>query len=279
MTRPTAVITLLTFVLSASCSTETDSHVTDGPGPFSYKGGHLAFTYFKDNIGSIYYTANIDSVAKKLTSPESGWDLAFDLSRDLSKVLYINYPKSDFEICNICLYDLKLGKADTLLKEGRLITDACISQDNKHVYFLAASEFKNYSPVAHKAPHGIDIYEVTIQTKMIRRLTNLKAYGIQAIAATALDPSISANIYDKKGLVTISTITGEVTEIKINSPRNDVREYFNPVDLRLDSMIYEAPYELYKYDLKTNKSQLILRSPSGHFGTIQVDSSWTNILF
>jgi hypothetical protein len=279
MRGQTAILILFLLFFLMSCYNETTSDVKDGRGSFSYKSGHLAFTYFKNNVASIYYTTSIDSVAKKLTFPKTGWDLTFDLSQDLSKILYINYPKGDYEICNICLYDLKSGKSDTLLNGGQLITNACISNDNKFVYFLNASEIKNYSPIATKAPHGVDIYEINVQTKSIRKLTNLNAYGIQALTSTFSDSIIGANVYDKSGLVTVSTKTGELKEIKINSPRNDVKEYFIPVDLRQDSMIYEAPYELYRYNLKTDKSELILRSPTGHFGVIQADNSWTNILF
>jgi hypothetical protein len=265
MTRQTTILILIIFFFLTSCGNKASSDAKDGVGSFSYKSGHVAFTYFKNNVASIYYTTNIDSIARKLTFPKNGWDLTFDLSQDLSKILYINYPKCDFDICNICLYDLKSGKADTLLNGGQLITDACISNDNKYVYFLKASEIKNYSPIATKAPHGIDIYEISVLTKRVRKITNLRAYSIQALTPTFADSLIGANIFGKQGLVMVSTKTGALKEIKINSPRNDVKDSFNPVDLRLDSIIYEAPYELYKHNLRTDISELILRSPDGHF--------------
>jgi hypothetical protein len=281
MTRQTVIFIVSIFFLFTFCGSKTSSDVKDGTGSFSCKNGRIAFTYFKNNVASIYYTTHIDSVAKQLTFPKTGWDLTFDLSRDLSKVLYINYPKGNYEVCNICLYDLKSGRSDTLLKGGRIITDVCISNDSKHIYYLDASEIKNYSPIASKAPHGIDIYELSVETKKSRKLTNLKAYTIQALTASFSDTIIGANIFDDGlGLIMISTNTGKFKGITIDSPRNPVKEYFIPVDLRSDSIMYEAPYELYKHNLKTNKSDFILRCPDGHhFGVIQPDDSWSNILF
>src|SRR5687767_8132845 len=132
MTRQTTIFILSVFFLLTFCGSKTSSDAKDGRGSFSCKNGRIAFTYFKNNVASIYYTTHIDSVAKQLTFPTTGWDLTFDLSRDLSKILYINYPKGNYEVCNICLYDLKSGKSDTLLKGGRIITDVCISNDSKH---------------------------------------------------------------------------------------------------------------------------------------------------
>ncbi len=215
-----------------------------------------------------------------MTFPQKGWDLTFSLSHDLSKILYVNYPEGNYEICNICLYDLKTKQVDTLLKGGSLITDVYISNDNSHAYFLNASDNKNYSPIASQAPQGMDIFKITISSKIVRKITNLKAYSIQALTPTFSDSIITANIYDKQGLVMISTNTGDVEQVMINSPRNPVQEYFIPIDVRSDSMIYEAPYELYKHNIKTNKSDLILRCPDGNqFGVIQPDNNWSNILF
>lgn len=279
MIKQIAIPLLFIFLFLTSCSKRGSSDATDGAGSFSYKSGHVAFTYFKNNIGSIYYTTHLDSIARKLTSPESGWDLTFDLSNDLSKILYINYPKRDFDICHICLYDLKSGKVDTLLKGGQLITDACISNNNKYVYYLSAMELKNYSPIVSKAPHGIDVYEISVHTKEVRKVTNLNEYSIRSLTPTFADSIISACIYGRQGLVMVSTKTGALKEIEMNSPRNSVKDSFMPVDFRLDSVLYEAPYELYKHNFKTDKSELILRSPDAHFQVIQVDNAWKNILF
>jgi hypothetical protein len=269
------------FFFLTFCGHKTSSDVKDGIGSFSYKNGHIAFTYFKNNVASIYYTTHIDSIAKQLTFPKTGWGLTFDLSRDLSKILYVNYPKGNYEISNICLFDLTLEKTDTLLKGGQIITNVCISNDNKFVYYLDASEIKNYSPIANKAPHGIDLYELNIETKKTRRITNLKAYNIQGLKTTPIDTILSASMFDdEKGLIMISTNTGQLRSLDFDSPRNPVKQLFTPIDIRLDSIIYEAPYELYKHNLKSNKSEFILRCPDGYqFGVVQPDETWRNILF
>jgi hypothetical protein len=281
MTRQKVILTISTLFLMTFCGSKTSSDDKDGSGSFSLKKGHIAFTYFKNNVGAIYYTRNIDSVGRQLTFPKNGWDLTFDLSRDLSKILYVNYPKGNYEICNICLYDLTSEKSDTLLKGGQIITNVCISNDNKYVYYLDATEIKNYSPIASKAPHGIDIYELSIETKRTRRLTKLKAYSIQALKATPCDTILSASMFDDEmGLIMISTNTGQFRALDFDSPRNPVKQLFTPVDIRLDSLIYEAPYELYKHNLKSNKSEFILRCPDGYqFGVVQADENWRNILF
>jgi len=281
MTRPTIIFILSILFLSTSCRNNDPSKTNDGIGSFSFKSGHIAFTNFKDNIGSIYYTTNIESVAQQLTFPKTGWDLTIDLSRDLSKILYINCPYEYRSNCNICLYDLNLKKTDTLIKNTPILAGLCLSNDSKYIYYLEASEISNYSPIASEAPHGIDIYELSIETKKSRKLTDLKAYTIQGLTATFSDTIIGANMFDNDmGLIMVSTNTGKFKQLNINSPRNAVKQYFNPIDLRPDSIMYEAPYELYKHNLKTNKSELILRCPDDNqFGVIQPDDNWTNILF
>jgi Tol biopolymer transport system component len=283
MKKITIIYISMLLSLSACWSNRhnvSSAGINDGFGAFSFKKGNIAFTYFKNNIASIYYTTNLDSVAKRLTFPEKGWDQIKELSNDLSKILYFNYPNSNFKTCNIFLYDLKKNKVDTLLKNHDLITDACLSNDNKSIYFIHASEFKNYSPLVSAAPHGMDIFELEITTKKVRKLTSLSAYAIQSLVSSYSDSIICANITGRNGLVLFSTKTGYFKELYFNSPRNDVKDWFMPVSIRHDSILYEAPYELYKHNLVTNKSQFILRCPDGnHFGIIQPDENWENILF
>lgn len=281
MNRLTQIVIISILLNTLSCqSNSSSSENTNERGRFSYKNGRVAFTNFRNNIGSIYFTTNIDSVAQQLTFPKQGWDLVFDLSKDLSKILYINYPKANFDICNICLYDLKSKKVDTLLMSREPITSVLLSPSGRNVYFSKAVEIKNYSPIASKTPHGMDVFEITIENKTIRKLTDLNAYSIQGLSTTSNDSLLAVNIYDNGGLGLVSTKTGKFEKININSPRNEVKDFFFPVDIRRDSMIYVAPYELYMHNFKTNASQFILRCPDGNqFDFIQADNSWTNIFF
>lgn len=279
MNRIKQIFVLSVFLTTISCTNKSMEESSNGTGRFSYKSGHVAFTNYGNNIGAIYYTTNIDSVAQQLTFPKEGSDIVFDLPKDLSKILYINYPEAKMEVCNICLYDLKDKKADTLLANGKLITSVLLSSNGQYVYFTSAAEIRNYSPIARKAPHGMDIFEITIENKQIRKLTSLNAYSIQGLTTTPNDSSIAVNIFDKNGLGLVSTKTGKFNKLRINSSRNEVEEYFFAVDIKRDSMIYLAPYELYKYNFKTNASEFILRCPGGgQCDVVQPDSSWTNIL-
>lgn len=43
-----------------------------------------------------------------------------------------------------------------------------------------AEEYGNYSPVARKAPHSIDIYFIDLETRESKKLTNYNAYSLSA---------------------------------------------------------------------------------------------------
>jgi len=44
------------------------------------------------------------------------------------------------------------------------VIDACFSRNGNFIYYIKASEFKNYSPIVRKLPHGVDLFEIDIST-------------------------------------------------------------------------------------------------------------------
>jgi len=256
------------ILLIACNSIEQETKHEDGVGRFTLNDSLFSFTYFNNNVGSVYLLNTKDSTYTQLTTPNFGWDLVFDISDDHSKVLYISYPNKDFRDCNICIYDIGNKEIDTLLKSGYIITEAILAKNDKEVYFLMGNEIKNYSPLVRAAPHGFDIYSLDIKTTKYTKLTKDTAYSIHHLRSIS-DSLVYANYFGKKGFNFVSTISGAHSNLLINSPRNKVSDMFNLISFNDNSILYEAPYEIYKYDKEKDSSTFLLRTPNGnHFGLI-----------
>jgi hypothetical protein len=253
-------------------------------GSFDLKGNNIVFTYYKNNIGSIYINSLTNDSIKRITNPKSGNDEFPQFSNDGKKVLYFCYPNLNEKKCSINILDLESNNADTIVKVEPLVIDACFSRTGKFIYYIKASEFKNYSPIVRKLPHGVDLFEIDIITKQQRQITHLNEYMMQAITQTYSDSLIGMNIPnadDAMGMGLISISDGKFNRYKFqNDPRYQVKSWYFPIAIREDSLIYSAPYEIYVHNFKDNCSKFLLRNPdNSNFGKTCVDENWENLYF
>src|SRR5699024_4164475 len=60
-------------------------------------------------------------------------------------------------------------------------------KDESLIYYLGASTFEHYSPVARTAPHDFDIYSYHTDTGDIKRHTTLDKYNISSLQLSRTD--------------------------------------------------------------------------------------------
>jgi len=278
------ILLFVSFIIIGGCKNNKPVYLNNELGYFDLQNNTIAFTYYKNNIGAIYLYSFNDSTIKKITNPKSGSDGFPHFSNDGMKLFYFYYPNlKEDKIC-INILDQQTNTIDTLTKGESLIIDACFSNNGKYIYYIKASEFKNYSPIARPMPHGVDLFEIEITTKRQRQITHINAYMMQALTQTYSDTLICVNIpnvEDSMGMGLISISNGRFTKYKFeNDPRYQVSSWYFPVSIQKDSLLYTAPYEIYMHNFIDNCSKLILRNPiNKDFGRICVDDQWNNLFF
>jgi hypothetical protein len=268
-----------------SCNRSDSQFLNNVIGYFDIKDSSIAIAYYKNNIGSIYYGSGHkdDSSYDRITFPKEGWDNSPRFSSDGKKIVYLRYPKANFDICKLCLIDIKTKKVDTLITNEPLILEACFSNDDSCIYYISAGVFKNYSPIASKSPHEMYLFEFNLNSRTKRQITYMKEYSMQGLVNTYSDNKLFISIFnpDSMSLGVVSVYNGKFTRFSFsNDPRYKVHSSYRPIALKKDSVLYEAPYEIYKYDFLKNESIFLLRSPDGYnFDEIKVDNDWKNMVF
>lgn len=251
---------------------------------FHYQEGKFVVTYFEDNVGSLYfYDLKTDS-AQQITFPETGGDLDPRLSRDGSRVLFKRYRKFDYSSSpDLIILELKTGEETVVLENESLLLEAVFSNNGDRIYYTKAMEFKNYSPIARKAPHDIDVYEFDIKSGRKVSLTSLSAYDIRNLRTIENNDSLIMVTLpsEKEGPVYISVLSGEVIPLVLKgTPRKPVYSWLNIFSISADSALYIAPYELYSHSFKNDTSKFLLRSPTNnHFINAYGSSKGDEIFF
>jgi hypothetical protein len=274
---------LVSLLILSSCSANKTKQLENNFGSFDLYGNTIVFSYFKNSIGSLFIYSLTDNSCKQITKQTFGWDNFPIFSSDGKQVLYVSYPNLDSKNAFINIINLNTKEIDTIIRNEPLILEVCFSKNNRFVYYLKASEVANYSPIARQQPHGIDIFAFEISTKQTKQITSLKGYSLQALTRTFSDTLLAVNNFepDVMGMGLLSVTDGKFVRYKFqNDPRHEVNSYYYPISIFKDSLLYLAPYEIYKHDLLKNESTLVLRCPNNQdFGQIRVDNSWSNLYF
>jgi hypothetical protein len=264
-----------------SCSTKSQVESNKIGADFDLNDNIIYLTIFLNDVGSIISfdlkTNRIDSI----TRPEKGYDLRPRISSDRKSILYISFLSPMQEHPHLILKDLVTNSIDTILRNQPFLTEAIFSKNEKEAFFFCASEHKNYSSIVKPMNHGFDLYKVNLETKEVIQITDNNEYDMRLLKLAENGESIYCTIPPEEGIVSISTKTGKKTSIDFNgNPRKQVEGWFNLVDLRNDSALYEVPYEIYEHDFTENKSEFILRSPdNSNFQVIKTDTTWNNLIF
>lgn len=227
------------------------------------------FCSFYENDKATVYQIDITDNKKRSVTPVSDYSFIKPvLSPDNMQIACLTESLTDAVKGKLCLVDIATNSLTELTSDSTLILEYAFHPSGKSIYFTAAGHFGNYSPVARKAPHEINIFNVDITTKEVRQITDYDAYDLHGLSITNNGDSLLFRLTDrdKTGLFWMDLKNKHLTKV---SASNDLRaekkltpyEYYTPVLSRDNSKItFSEPYELYIMDLKTGKSKLIFRN-------------------
>jgi Tol biopolymer transport system component len=228
----------------------------------------IVCSFYEDNKAGIY-EIDITSKNRRRLSPSSRMSLIKPIySPDNDKVACISEPLIDEIKSKICLIDISSKEIDELTADTLLILECVFSPNGEQIYFSGSKYYGNYSPIAHKAPHEIDIYSVDIKSKRTKQITNFNSYNLHSISINNAGDSLLFHLDSKtkQGLFLMNIHDKGLKQI---FAKNDLRaekklspyEYYLPV-LSKDNLriAFSEPYELYIMDRQTGISKLIFRN-------------------
>ena len=225
-------------------------------------------SYYENNKAGIY-EIDVTSKEKVKLSDNSKLSLIKPIySPDNEKIACISESVSDDLKSKICLIDKSSKAIIDLTSDSLLILECVFSPSGDEIYFSGSKYFGNYSPVARKAPHDIDIYSVSIDRKRVRQITNFESYNLHGLSISNTGDSLLFQLDSKtkNGLVLMSINDNGIKQI---IAKNDLRaeknltpyEYYLPV-LSKDNLriAFSEPYELYIMERQTGVTKRIFRN-------------------
>ena len=225
-------------------------------------------SFYENDKASVYQVDVTDNKKQKVT-PENEYSFIKPvLSPDNKHVACIAESLTDAIKGKLCIIDIVTHSLTELTSDSVLILEYIFDPSGKSIYFTAAGHFGNYSPVARKAPHEINIFNVDITTKKVMQITDYDAYDLHGLSITNNGDSLLFHLIvrSKTGLFWMNIQNKRLTKV---SASNDLRadkkatpyEYYSPILSRDNSkIVFSEPYELYIMDRKTKISKLIFRN-------------------
>lgn len=265
-------IYIILFVLTlTSCSNQKDepsNYVYRPEFDISTDNRNIICSYYEKDKASIYQI-DITNNQKTKVSPTIDYSLIKPLySPDNKKIACLAESLTDDIKSKICLIDINSKAIIDLTNDSLLILEFVFDPSGQSIYFTAAGHFGNYSPVARKAPHEIDIYNIDIGTKRVQKITDFNSYDLHGLSINNGGDSLLFRLTAKSnnGLYWMDIKSKALLQI---SASNDLRaeqkasayEYYTPVLSKDNSKIaFTEPYELYIMDRQTRISKLIFRN-------------------
>ncbi|MBF4465427.1 hypothetical protein [Flavobacterium sp. LC2016-12] len=261
---------IITYVMTSCYDSkqEPKNNVYRPEFDISNDNKNIICSYYENNKGYIYKIDIINNQKRKI-SLESKYSLIKPIySPNNKQIACLATTLTEEPKSKICLIDIESRKMVDLTNDSSLILEYVFSPSGKSIYFTVAGHFGNYSPIASKAPHGIDIYTIDISTKRIKKITDLNAYNLHGLSITNNNDSLLfhlTTVDNKSGLFEMDIKSKNL--LKVNAV-NDLRakdnvspyEYYGPVLSKDNSKIaFSEPYELYIMEKQTKISKLIFR--------------------
>ncbi len=225
-------------------------------------------SYYENNKAGIY-EIDITSKEKVILSDNSKTSLINPIySPDNEKIACISESATGDFKSKICLIDKNSKAIIDLTTDTLLILECVFSPNGQQIFFSGSKYYGNYSLVARKAPHDIDIYSVNIENKIIRQITNLESYNLHGLSICNTGDSLLFHLDSRtiNGLVLMSINDNGIKQI---IAKNDLRvekkstpyEYYLPV-LSSDNLniAFSEPYEIYVMNRLSGISKRIFRN-------------------
>jgi hypothetical protein len=178
------------------------------------------------------------------------------------KILFLS-KSLEAETSDVCSFDLNSKKITKLTDGKTYVTEAAFMSDGSEIIYCGAGTITNYSPLARKAPHDIDLYSIGVNGGAPKKLTNFSAYEFSAITPNKKGDTLLCKLIIKgvEGIYLVSLSDTVKTKIEaVNNPRPQIGESFygTPAYAKNNTQIsFTAPYQLYIMNLTDKKCEEI----------------------
>lgn len=177
------------------------------------------------------------------------------------KVIFLSKGLSSqtSDLCSINLDNKQIQK----LTDGKVyVTEATFSKNGEKIFYCGAGTITNYSPIARKAPHDLDLYSIERDGNNTKKLTDFHAYEFTGIEPNQKGDTILCKF--SSGIYLLSLADTVKTKVEaVNNPRPEIGESFygTPTFSKDNKQIsFTAPYQLYTMNLADKKCEEIWSS-------------------
>ena len=181
------------------------------------------------------------------------------------KVIFLS-KGSETETSDLCSISLDTKQITKLTDGKNYITEATFTKNGDEILYCIAGSIKNFSPLARKAPHEIDLYSMKPDGSNSKKLTDFSAYQFSGITANQNGDTVLCKLIIKgvEGIYLLSLSDTVQTKIEaINNPRPEIGTSFygTPAYSKDNKQIsFTAPYQLYVLNLADKKCSEIWSS-------------------
>lgn len=144
--------------------------------------GEIAYVYKDNDITQLHIEGHSEPVIS-LNPSKAISHMTYLV--DGSSLIYVVHDKEinpDQIESVVYKIDLKANEQVELFRDNKIITEITVNpQDDQSLYYLGASSFEHYSPIASPAPHDFDIYRYSIETEDIERQTSFDKYSMTSL--------------------------------------------------------------------------------------------------
>ncbi|PLS15368.1 hypothetical protein CVD28_23895 [Bacillus sp. M6-12] len=246
----------------------------------------IAFVSYKRGKPGLYIFNNkldINEKAIEFDNSKSIIDPSF--SNDGTKLAFITANKNlEKDLAStVHLLDLRTKQVTELFKSEHMVTELDFSPVSDSLFFLGAGTFGNYSPIASKRTHDLDVFEYKLEEKETVQRTSLKKYSMTSLNVSPDGKSVFIQMDDDMDASTPEETfetKQRVFEIALDDPKklNVVTDPDKEIDITElvlspsgNELIYQSisnpyegktfKYELFSYHLNSKKEHQLT-----HFG-------------
>lgn len=177
------------------------------------------------------------------------------------KVIFLSKGLSSqtSDLCTINLDNKQIKK----LTDGKVyVTEAAFLPNGEKILYCGAATITNYSPIARKAPHDLDLYSIEQDGNNSKKLTDFHAYEFTGIEPNQKGDTVLCKF--SSGIYLLSLADTVRTKLEaVNNPRPQIGESFygTPTFSKDYKQInFTAPYQLYTMNMADKKCEEIWSS-------------------
>lgn len=226
----------------------------------------IVFSCQSGSSSSLYRSVRGSSHAEPLLAAAEGYSYynpAF--SPDGRQIAFVR-ARTGTTHAQVCLAYADGHSVAPLTGDSQIVTEVAFASSGDEVLFVAAREFAAYSPLAHAAAHGCDLYAVSVRTKQMRRLTTLDAYGLSGLCVAPGRIYFREEAEPDSGLAGIAAGADHPAVERIPAPRSPRpgRQFMYRAtwSSRRREFVFVMPYEIYATDADWIQARRLFRSDS-----------------